>query len=148
MMTTASLYETDLYAWAIQHAQLLRERRIDELDFEHLAEEIESVGASERRELQNRLEVLLAHLLKLHFLTQLRGQNERGWKATIREQRKRIRQCLKENPSLQPKIVDILIDAYDYAIDTIIKQTNVDENLFPSSCPYELEQILNDDFYP
>ena len=45
-MTTASLYETDLYAWAIQHAQLLRERRIDELDFEHLAEEIAWVSVN------------------------------------------------------------------------------------------------------
>lgn len=60
-MTTAILYETDLYAWAIRNAQLLRERCADELDFEHLAEEIESVGAREKRELQSRLEVLIAH---------------------------------------------------------------------------------------
>ena len=52
-MSTATLYETDLYAWAMRNAQFLRERLTEELDFDHLAEEIESIGAREKRELQS-----------------------------------------------------------------------------------------------
>lgn len=59
-MSTVTLYETDSYAWAMRNAQLLRERCADELDFEHLADELESMGAREKRELQSRLEVLIA----------------------------------------------------------------------------------------
>jgi hypothetical protein len=143
-----NLYETDFYAWAMHNAQLLREKRLSELDFEHLAEEIESVGASERRELQSRLEVLIAHLLKLHYLDQLRVQNERGWLATIKEQRKKITQCVTENPSLKPKMPTLFNNAYSSAIYQIVAQLGVAESLFPDTCPYTLEQLLNNDFYP
>jgi hypothetical protein len=145
-MAATTLYEHDVYAWAMHTATLLREKRFNELDIEHLAEEIESVGASERRELQNRLEVLIAHLLKLHYLSQLRAQNERGWQATIREQRRKIKTCLQDNPSLKPKLETMLLSAYPDAVDQVIAQVGVDESLFPSSCPYRLEQVLDGDF--
>jgi hypothetical protein len=72
-MTTAILYEKDLYAWTMRNAQFLRERHTEELDFDHLAEEMESMGAREKRELQSRLEVLIAHLLKLAYLSDRAG---------------------------------------------------------------------------
>jgi hypothetical protein len=147
-MDTVSLYENDFYAWAMHNAQCLRERRITELDFERLAEEIESVGASEKRELQSRLEVLIAHLLKLGYLNLLRGQNERGWKITVREQRRRIAECLSDSPSLKSHLINCSERAYSYAIDSIVKQIGVDESILPTTCPYSLEQILDNDFYP
>ncbi len=147
-MTTATLYETDLYAWAMRNAQLLRERLTDELDFDHLAEEIESMGAREKRELQSRLEVLIAHLLKLDCLAVLRAQNERGWKVTVREQRRRIAECLRDSPSLQTHLADCAERAYSYAIDSIIRQLGVDESVLPAQCPYTLEQLLDSNFHP
>ncbi|WP_417910028.1 DUF29 domain-containing protein [Candidatus Electronema sp. PJ] len=147
-MTTASLYETDMYAWAMRNAQLLRERCTDQLDFEHLAEEIESVGASEKRELQSRLEVLIAHLLKLNYLHVLLAQNERGWKLTVREQRRRIAECLSDSPSLQAHLPTCSERAYSYAVDSIVRQIGVDESILPATCPYTLEQILDSTFYP
>jgi hypothetical protein len=147
-MNTASLYETDMYAWAMRNAQLLREHCIDELDFEHLAEEIESVGASEKRELQSRLEVLIAHLLKLNYLNVLLAQNERGWKLTVREQRRRIAECLSDSPSLQAHLAACAERAYSYAVDSIVRQIGVDESILPDSCPYALEQLLDSTFYP
>ena len=147
-MTTASLYETDIYAWAMHNAQLLRERCANELDFDHLAEEIEDVGAREKRELQSRLEVLIAHLLKLAYLNVLRAQNERGWKVTVREQRRRIADCLSNSPSLHVHLSGCALRAYSYAVDSIIRQVGVDESLLPVQCPYTLEQVLDDTFYP
>ena len=147
-MSTATLYETDLYAWAMRNAQLLRERCTEELDYDHLAEEIESMGAREKRELQSRLEVLIAHLLKLGCLTVLRAQNERGWKVTVREQRRRIAECLSDSPSLQTHLPACAERAYSYAVDSIIRQLGVDESVLPAQCPYTLEQILDSNFYP
>lgn len=77
-------YEKDFYAWAIHNAKMLRERRLSEIDIENIAEEIESLGKSEKRELLNRLAVLLAHLLKWKFQP---AKQSNSWKFTIKEQR-------------------------------------------------------------
>lgn len=57
-------HDQDFYAWTQQQADLLKHGRSAELDIEHLSEELESMGASDKRELMSRLTVLLAHLLK------------------------------------------------------------------------------------
>ena len=76
-----SLYERDFYAWANEQAALLRAGKLDSADIENIAEEIESMGRSEKRELINRLAVLLLHLLKWRFQPGLRGNS---WRATYR----------------------------------------------------------------
>ena len=60
----ASLYEEDFAAWAGETARLLRDGRFSEIDVEHVAEEIEDLGKSAKRELLSRLTVLVTHLLK------------------------------------------------------------------------------------
>ncbi len=97
----ASLYDRDYYTWTLEQARALRERRTSDLDWANLAEEVEDLGKSERRELQNRLEVLLAHLLKWQFQPKRRS---RSWSATIAVQRVKIRQLLDQNPGLKPSI--------------------------------------------
>src|SRR2546427_6466427 len=87
------LYEQDFFEWTIRNAALLRAGRFAEADREHIAEEIEDMGKSERGELGSRLEVLLLHLLKWKFQT---GGRSRGWKATIRVQRYRLARLLKQ----------------------------------------------------
>ena len=59
-----SKYATDFFGWATEQAELLRAGRLAEADIGNIAEEIESMGRGEKRELVNRLAVLLAHLLK------------------------------------------------------------------------------------
>jgi hypothetical protein len=76
------LYESDFYGWTQQQADLLKTGRLTELNVDHLSEEIESMGASERHQLQNRLRILLAHLLKWQFQPRLQG---RSGLATIEE---------------------------------------------------------------
>ena len=83
----ATLYDTDFYAWANEQAALLRAGRLSEADIENIAEEIESMGRSERSELVNRLTVLLVHLLKWRYQPGLRG---RSWRLTIEEQRDQL----------------------------------------------------------
>ncbi len=79
-------YDSDVAIWADEQASHIRARRFDLLDLEHLADEIQDVGKSERRELESRMAVLLAHWLKWKYQPDRRGSS---WDRTIREQRKR-----------------------------------------------------------
>ena len=83
-MSETVTYETDFYAWAIQNAQLLREGKLTKIDAEHIAEELESMSASDRRELLNRLQVLLSHLLKHQYQSERRSKS---WLLAISHQR-------------------------------------------------------------
>jgi len=69
----SSLYDRDIIAWANEQTRLLREGRLDQLDIEHIAEEIEDVGKSEQRELASRMAVLIAHLIKWRYQPERRG---------------------------------------------------------------------------
>lgn len=141
----SQLYDDDVYTWAMRNAELLRQGRFDQIDVAHIAEEIESVGKSERRELENRLIVLLAHLLKWRAQPERRG---RSWRATIKEQRRRVAGVLKTNPGLQPLLDEILDEAYQSARLVASRETDLDEATFPEVCPYAFEDILGDEFWP
>ncbi len=138
-------YETDFYAWLHHNAQLLREGNFADLDIANLVEELESMGRSEKREFINRLAILLMHLLKWQFQPQKRS---RSWEGTIGEQRKRLRQLLRESPSLSSQIDSFLIDAYDLALSKAVKETKLPETAFPVECPYAFTQAMEDKFYP
>lgn len=138
-------YEKDFYAWALYNAKLLRERKISKIDFENVAEEIESMGKSERRELINRLTVLLAHLLKWEFQRERRGNS---WRYTLKEQRTRIEDRLKDSPSLKKSLNDSFNEAYELGISMAAAETDLDEKIFPKKCPYSLKEVLDKDFFP
>ena len=141
----SKLYEEDVYTWAMRNAELIRQGRFDEIDVDHVAEEIESVGKSERRELENRLIVLLSHLLKWQYQPERRG---RSWLATIKEQRRRVSSVLKTNPSLRPFLDEIIDEAYASARLVAVREAGLDETIFPEVCPFSFEDILNDEFWP
>lgn len=140
-----NLHEQDFYAWTLQQAQLLKTGRLDECDLEHLIGEIESMGASERRELINRLAVLLAHLLKWHYQPNYRG---RSWQLTIKEQRRQLSRLLDDNPSLKARFEEFAPVAYGDAILLAAKETGFEESIFPNQCPYIKTEILDTDFLP
>lgn len=141
----ASLYETDLHAWAMQNAALIRSGRLGEADLMNIAEELESMGRSERRALANRLAVLLMHLLKWRYPPALRGKS---WQATIKEQRRQVMKLLQDSPSLKPNLPVILADVYEDAVLMAIAETHLDETTFPSNCPFSLEQVLDQNYWP
>jgi hypothetical protein len=142
-------YEEDFYGWAMANAQLLKERKMSEVDVENLIEEIESMGRSEKHQLENRLAVLIAHLLKWHLESSAaRERNRRGWQGTIEEQRKRSHKLIKDNPGLKNRLDEVLSDAYELALPILKKETSLDLKIIPTECPYTLEQCLDDTFYP
>lgn len=138
-------YQNDFYGWTQEQATLLKSGRLSELDIENLIEEVETMGRSEKRELNSRLLVLLVHLLKWQYQPSHRGSS---WECTISVQRDDFSETLSENPSLKPQLDDILINTYRRAKKQAARETNLDKNTFPESCPWDLSQILDDDFYP
>jgi len=145
MPRNAIAYDLDFFAWTEEQARLLRAGELVELDALNLAEEIESVGRSDRREIRSRLIVLLAHLLKWHFQPDARSA---GWRATIREQRDQIELILEDSPSLRPVVAEALGRAYRRARTAATEETNLPEATFPADCPFTPEQILTEDFLP
>ncbi|MEA3639382.1 MAG: DUF29 domain-containing protein [Lamprobacter sp.] len=143
-MTTTG-YEQDFHRWTQEQACLLRSGQYAALDIDHLAEELESMGARERRELTNRLKVLLAHLLKWQHQPERRSPS---WRATIKEQRLSIGDLLDDNPSLKPTLEQQIAKAYRLGRLLAVKETNLEESQFPVDCPYSRVQVTDLAFYP
>jgi len=144
-MSNQQLYDQDFYAWANEQAGLLRAGRLSEADIEHIAEEIESMGKTEKRELVNRLAVLLLHMLKWQFQPGRRGAS---WEVTIRNQRRALADHLDDNPSLKPKLPEAVARAYADARGEAYAETGLPESVFPAQCPWSNDQIMDRDFWP
>lgn len=138
----SSLYERDFYQWVQQTAAALKAKAFNQIDWDNVLEEIESMGRSERRELKNRLIILLEHLLKLHYWTSERACNERGWRNTIIEQRRQIQLVLEDSPSLRALLNALYIDAYRQAREDLILKAQLPEAALPREQPYTLADAL------
>jgi Domain of unknown function DUF29 len=138
-------YEEDFYAWTIEQSRLLRAGELSEIDVANIAEEIEGMGRSDRRELRSRLVVLVTHLLKWRHQP---GARSRSWSATIDEQRLQIEEVLAESPSLRPQAATMFSDAYAIARARAIAETGLAEEAFPELCPFTLDEVLSRDFLP
>lgn len=138
-------YEDDAAAWAFEQARLIRAGEFDKLDLVHIADEIEDVGRSERREIVSRMAVLLAHLLKWQMQPAFRS---RSWELTIRDQRRRVLRALGKLPSLRPMLTDDewIVDMWDDAVTTTRRETGLEA--FPVTCPWSLPDVLRDDWMP
>ena len=141
----AGLYERDFHAWAGEQARLLRAGKLASVDVAHVAEEIESMGRSERRELVNRLVVLLLHMLKWRFQEDHRGNS---WRLSIKEQRIRLKSHLEDNLSLKAQIDWAITQAYQLALIEAERETGLPESTFPVICPFTNDQLLDDAFWP
>jgi hypothetical protein len=134
-------YDEDFYLWTQEMAGQLRAGRFDRVDVENVAEEIESLGRSDKRQLYNRLERLLMHLLK----ERLRGKSTASWRSTLAEQRVRVRRLLKDSPSLAPLLAEAVKDVYPDAVERAAIEMNVERSCFPAVCPFPLIEILGAD---
>jgi hypothetical protein len=147
---TAVRYEEDFYTWSQEQAAALRRTarsRVnlpDPLDFENLAEEIESLGISQLRELYSRYAVVLLHLLKWQYQP---GKRSRSWRASVRTQRREIAELLRISPRLKPKGRAQLARAYIGAREDAAEQTGMPIERFPERCPYTLEEVESSDWW-
>jgi hypothetical protein len=140
-----TLYNSDFYSWTKTQAQLLKEEKWETLDKLNLIEEIETLGRQERRELTNRLALLLGHLLKWQHQPEKRSNS---WLATIREQRTQINRILADSPSLKSYLEEAFSLSYQDGINLAVKETNLPYETFAENCHYEITQILEPEFLP
>lgn len=140
-----TLYEREFYAWANEQASLLRAGRLEEADLENIAEEIESIGQAEKRELTSRLKVLLTHLLKWRYQPM---PQSKSWTNTIAVQRDDLVDHLSDNPSLRDKVPQELSSAYRKATLVAATETGLDSTNFQSACSWTYGQIIDVSFWP
>jgi len=143
-----TLYDQDYCLWLEITAKLLREKRFEKLDIDNLVEEIEGLAKADKRELRNRLTTLLEHLLKLRYWEEERQSCARGWKNTIREQRRHIKLLVNDSPSLKPFLLEIFAECYANAREDAGDKTNLLIDAFPEQSPFTPEATLDFNYLP
>jgi len=138
----SDLYDRDFYAWTAEQAALLRAGSMSGADIAHIAEEIESMGRSEKRELVSRLTILLQHLLKWRFQPDRRSTS---WRLSMANTRDQLAEHLADNPSLTAKLPGALASAYRYARRYAAIETGFPVTTFPIDCPWTFDQAMRDD---
>jgi hypothetical protein len=138
-----SNYDSDVYEWTKEQADALRRRAANELDWDNLAGEIESLGISNRQQIKSRLEILILHLLNWKYQPEWQCGS---WRGSILEARHRLEDLLEENPSLRPLPAEYLPKAYARAGQKALAETGLFR--LPEICPWAIEQIRDNDFLP
>jgi len=142
-----TLYEDDVIAWAERQAALLRRGEWSQLDIHNIAEEIEDVGKSEKRELRHRMAVLVEHLIKWRWQPRRRGSS---WLTTIRVQRIDIQKLLRKMPSLKNMMADAEFadEVWRDAVVLALKEAEDEIENLPETNPWTLDQVMQPDFLP
>jgi hypothetical protein len=139
------LYDEDFYVWTQRQAELLRAHRYDELDLEHLIEEVEELGGAAKKSVRSRTRTIIEHLLKLQH--SLAVGPRPGWRDTVRTQRNDLLDDL--TPTLRRELEEELEDLYDRARQQTEGSLrdhgeHAAADSLPQSCPYNAEQITGD----
>lgn len=145
MARNAVGYQEDFFEWTREQARLLRSGDFSQLDAENLAEEIESVGQRDRREVADRIEDLLAGLLKWSVQP---GHRCGNWRSGIKQQRQELERVLDDSPSLRRDLKEELPELYSDARDRVAEELGLLKSPFPEFCPFTPEQVLSADFLP
>jgi hypothetical protein len=150
-----TLYEQDFNLWIEETIQNLQNREFESLDVEHLIEELVDLGKSEKNALKSNLKILLAHLLKLKVQNDAPETMKSSWYSSVLEHRQRVFDNLTNTPSLKSFMAELLEKAYPDARKIAIKEGKLakfgvripEEEEYPTSCPFSIEQVLDEDFY-
>ncbi|GCL36889.1 MULTISPECIES: DUF29 domain-containing protein [Sphaerospermopsis] len=149
------LYEQDFQVWIDTTIQNLQKREFESLDIENLIEELTNLGKSEKNALKSNLMILLAHLLKLKVQFDAPDTMKMSWYNSVIEHRQRVLNNLQDTPSLKNFLPEAIEQAYPQSRKLAIREGKLaafgvrvpDEIEYPHTCPFSLEQILNEDFY-
>lgn len=151
----ASLYEEDFQRWIEETSAFLKNHDFEAIDLDHLIEELDDLGNTNKATLESNLAILLAHLLKLRVQFDAPDTLKNSWYNSVDEHRQRVKRQLKKTPSLKSYWNTAVLEAYVDARKLAIKEgqrakfgvTLHTENEYPKQCPFSQSQILNEDFY-
>lgn len=143
--TTKTLYDTDFVEWTAHVAEMLRHGRLDEIDLEHIAEEIEDLGKSERSAVRSQLHRMMMHLIKQRIQPEKSGSS---WRRSIAEGRAEVEFRLEDSPSLRRYAEQNLESIWHKAVKNALFETGQTEREdldIPANCPYTLDDLLGGD---
>ena len=144
-------YETDIAAWAEQNAELIRARRWQEVDAEHVLEEIEALGNDRRSARDSHVVRVMEHLLKLRYVTgeQTLRYNVESWRGSGALHRREALRVLRRNPSLRPELnTELLADLYADARAIFVDCQFEHAQTPPEQCPFTWQEILGEPVRP
>lgn len=140
-----SLYERDFHEWTRDQGRAVAERRIADIDWANVAEEIESLGRSDKHAIRSFMRNLLQHLAKWEHQPEKRKY---GWKATIDEARIRIDAIIEDSPSLRDHPRETMEWAWRHGRRAAALEMRRPLESFPELCPYGIEDVLDVAFWP
>lgn len=138
-------YNDDFHAWTLDQAARLRRERPGTVDWENLAEEVESLGRSDKRALGSDLKIVLEHLLKWRYQPRKRTES---WSDSIDEHRDRVARIIADSPSLAGWPSEVLAVEYGRARRKALRDTKLPPSAIPFVCPFTVEQALDPDYLP
>ena len=135
------LYDKDFFKWTNTQVNLLKKGNLDKLDVKNLIEEIESLGKRERSALRSHIANWMMHMLKIKYQPEKRS---RSWDPSIANAKVEIMWSLKDSPSLNHFIKDIINESYKAARLKAASQTKLDIEVFPKECPWKIKDIIGE----
>jgi hypothetical protein len=150
-----NLYEQDYKLWLQENIKAIKENRFNDLDYINLLQELEDMGKADKNALVSNIKILIAHLPKLQIQHDAPEQMKKSWYASVDEHRERIEDSLANIPSLKNYLSEAIATSYSGARKLAIKEgqrasfevRKPSENEYPQTCPFSLEQLLDEDFY-
>ncbi|WP_414543375.1 DUF29 domain-containing protein [Nostoc sp. CCY0012] len=139
------LHEIDDYLWLEETIKLLKTKDLENLDIDNLIEELESLGRNDLNKVRSLLKQIIIHLLLLEYWQEEYERNYRHWQGEIIAFRDDLNNSL--TTTLKNKLVQGLESIYNVAVKIVSTKTGLSQNLFPTCCPYSLEQLLDDNWY-
>jgi hypothetical protein len=133
---TQTLYEQDFSLWVKDTVEKLKAKNTENLDWEHLIEEIEGLTRSDRREIKHRLITLFEHALKRRYVPL--KDCYRGWELTIKRTQSKIQDILEDSPSLRSYLLEIIPNCYQEALENVRIEY---DSLFPDE--YVFSENIN-----
>jgi hypothetical protein len=143
-----SLYETDYLLWLETILDRLAVGDLNQIDLEHLIEEIQALGKSEQHAIASYLMRLCEPLLKVQYWESERETCLRGWEVEIVNFRIQIQRKLKSSPSLNNYLQDNFLTEYGNGRKLFLKASGIEPNLIPESPDFTLEEALDEEWLP
>lgn len=142
-----NLYEQDYYLWLETTLKQIQQKDVEQLDWQHLSEEIEALGNEQRRKVESYLKQLLIHLLFYQYWDSERSYCASGWENEIDNFRDEL-EFLLRSKTLYNYFLKQIERVYSKARKQAIKKTGLSPKTFPEQCPFTVEQILEPDYLP
>ena len=147
MIENSKLFEKDYYAWIQKMITALSVRRVDDIDFENLAEKVSDLAFLEEQRLSAHFQRLNCYLLLLIYQID-RTDHEKDWRWRLEDSRREISEILEESPSMRRLFLKIQENAYKHGVLMAEIEMGYLKTTFPKNCPWTIDQLLNMKFLP